>query len=315
MSSGRPLAKSSLGRARGGKRRVSVHWTIVMPTIDAGRTASRTLAAIDEGRRAAAREAPREGQQRHARRQRESREVRERGRPRDRAAHALEPARAIPESVLELAAPSVDQVVADVTAARVGSLLARELDGELRDVLLGGARGPGQVLDRLPVRIAGVEVHAPVDVGRVPAQDGFDAVRLLEERLPVDLREQPQAADRPLHADGGAEPQRPCVGGDAMAGCAVEETVNGHAQLFEKEKEPVEHRIAEHGRQRPDLGDGERRHLLVRVDEGLQGRDVDLDAAPDHESARERVDAGHAPGGPARELRASAGRSSAEDPG
>ena len=64
-------------------------------------------------------------------------------------------------------------------------------------------------------------------------KDGFDPVRLLEERLPVDVVEQAQRADRPLDADSRIERNR-SPHADTRCSWAVVGAGNGDVQLFEE---------------------------------------------------------------------------------
>ncbi len=77
-----------------------------------------------------------------------------------------------------------------------------QLDGAAGDVVLGDLGAAGDLLDGPAVAVAGGEVLAGVDPGRVVLEDHLDAALLLEEDVPVDHREQAEAdhavADRDL---------------------------------------------------------------------------------------------------------------------
>ena len=73
--------------------------------------------------------------------------------------------------------------------------LGRQFDGAARDALLVRFRPLRELLDRVPVAVAGREVHPRVRSGRVLAQDLFDQADPLEEERPVDRRQQPHRRD------------------------------------------------------------------------------------------------------------------------
>ena len=189
----------------------------------------------------------------------------------------------------------VDEVVADVSVARIGEGGLRQRDRAPRHVLLGGAGCPGERLDRLAVGIAGGELHAPIDLGRVLAEDALDRAGVLEERQPVDLGEQAQGTHRPLDPGARVEVELEGLGGEVVR---LEDV-----QAGEEVQQAAQHRHPQHGRQRPELGDGERRDVLVGVEIPLERRRVEIDAAPDHERPRQGVDPREALGRARGELR------------
>jgi hypothetical protein len=85
-------------------------------------------------------------------------------------------------------------VEADVRAPRiVGMLLdrlARRFDRAQRDGDLGRARGIGELLDRLPIAVAGREVHAPVHAGGIALQHLLEQADALDRPVPVRRRDQ-----------------------------------------------------------------------------------------------------------------------------
>jgi hypothetical protein len=69
------------------------------------------------------------------------------------------------------------------------------IHGGTRHVLLGAPRPKRHPLHRVPVFIAGRELHVGVDRGRVLLQDGLDPALPLEDGPPVELGELAQTAD------------------------------------------------------------------------------------------------------------------------
>ena len=72
---------------------------------------------------------------------------------------------------------------------------ARELHGAPGDVGFRLARALRQLLDRVPVPIAGRKVHLRVRAGGILPQDLLDQADALEEQRPVDRGQQPHARD------------------------------------------------------------------------------------------------------------------------
>jgi hypothetical protein len=104
---------------------------------------------------------------------------------------------------LELVAPRIHQVVADVRAPRLVRALAgpREIDRSARDVGFGEPRPLGDPLDGVAVPVACREGHPRMEARRVRAQHRFDQALLLDDRAPVHPRDRAQARDAVRHHD------------------------------------------------------------------------------------------------------------------
>ncbi len=124
----------------------------------------------------------------------DGRRVRERG-----GVHAGRPGRGARQARLERVPARADQVLADVRAARVGTLvvrgMARRLDGALGDRDLVLAPRARERLDDLPVAIARQEIHATVDARGIALQDVLDEARALEDLAPILGRAEPEARE------------------------------------------------------------------------------------------------------------------------
>ena len=140
-------------------------------------------------------------------RERERPEVERRGVGEHEPPEALPRTGAPREVGLELAAPPADEVVADVGGPRARPLrlgrLARALHRAQRDAHLGLAGALGELLDRLPVAVAGEELHAAVHAGRVALQHPLDQAHALDELGPVEGGAEPQARDDVRDGDLG----------------------------------------------------------------------------------------------------------------
>ncbi len=112
---------------------------------------------------------------------------------------------AVPHRSLQLAAPLIDQVVADVPAAHRVRLRASvavavrgatgELDRLVRDRDLRGMDALGQLLHDVAVGVARRERHAPVEVRRIFRQHAIHRTLPLDDRLPVHARHGTQTRD------------------------------------------------------------------------------------------------------------------------
>ncbi len=80
-------------------------------------------------------------------------------------------------------------------AAFVERVLPREQHREVCHFFFGATCAPRDRFDHLPVRVAGLEVHPRVDVGRVGTQDGLDTIDLREESRPIDSVERTERTD------------------------------------------------------------------------------------------------------------------------
>ncbi len=121
---------------------------------------------------------------------------------------------------------------------------------------------------------------------RVGAQDRLDAAGVREERLPVEHVEQAQRTNRVLDADARIERE---VGRwpEVAATRGIGGRPIGTSQLVEEPHEVAQDAGAQHRGQRPQLGDRQRRDLLVRVDEAAQAV-ADRARAGSRRSARAR---------------------------
>jgi hypothetical protein len=79
--------------------------------------------------------------------------------------------------------------------------VARQLHRGARHLGLVGVDVAGDALDSVAVAVAGGEIHARIDVGRIVAKRLLDLRQRLDELAPVHRGEQPQAADAVAHRD------------------------------------------------------------------------------------------------------------------
>jgi hypothetical protein len=161
------------------------------------------------GRAALVPDVPDPGRDERRRRERERPEVRRRG------VREREPAQSLPEPGapghvgLEVAPTLPDEVVPHVRAACPRPLgvgrLASALHRAQGDAHLGLPGAVGELLDRLPVPVAGEELHAPVHAGGIALQHPLDEAHRLDVAGPVERRAEPQAPDdvRHRHLIGG----------------------------------------------------------------------------------------------------------------
>ena len=90
----------------------------------------------------------------------------------------------------------IDQVKTDMGRAWcIGRRAGGQCERRVRDCCLVVLARSGQALHRMPIVIAGGEVHARVDAGRVLAQHLFHATHVLDELAPIGGREHAQAVD------------------------------------------------------------------------------------------------------------------------
>ena len=79
--------------------------------------------------------------------------------------------------------------------ARRGACCLGQFDGRARHRDLAECAMARQALDAVPVVVTAGEVHGGVNARRVAVQRLFDMAQLLDEQLPIDGRQQAQAAD------------------------------------------------------------------------------------------------------------------------
>ncbi len=90
----------------------------------------------------------------------------------------------------------IHQVIAHVAGHRcIGARLRGQAQDALGHRRLVAVQALRQMLHHMPVAIAGVEIHACVDVGRILAQDLLYHAHGLDEVAPIHLIQKPQAAD------------------------------------------------------------------------------------------------------------------------
>ena len=108
----------------------------------------------------------------------------------------LAPGRPVPQLAPKRGRAGADEHVADVPPSgrrpRVGD---GQLDGPRRDPQLIRLRAPGDLLDRAAVAVAGREILQAIDPRRVAPEDRLDAALRVEERVPVERGEEPEADD------------------------------------------------------------------------------------------------------------------------
>jgi hypothetical protein len=117
----------------------------------------------------------------------------------ERGAHPLPQARPVGHVGLEVAPALADEVVADVGGDVAGAGLGglpRALHAAQRHADLGLARSLRELLERVAVPVAAVEVHDGVDARRVSPEHLLDEADALEEPAPVERGAQPQAVHR-----------------------------------------------------------------------------------------------------------------------
>ena len=175
-----------------------------------------------------------------------------------------------------------------MSAPGVVGVLRGHRDRGARDGGLRNVGAPRDLLGHLAAGVARREIHPRVHLRRILLQDALDDAGLAEERLPVDLREQPQDADAPLHRERRVhdEVELPLT------------RLPPQEQHVERLDQHLEDREAQHRRERPQLGHRERGVSLVRLDERLERRQVEVQAgraderAGDEQDTREHVGAG-----------------------
>ncbi len=205
--------------------------------------------------------------------------------------------------------PSVtSQVVSDVSfhAVRIRRFPG-QLHGAGRDGHLVVARPARELLDYAAVPIASLEVHRSIGLRRVQLQRPMHAADRLEERLPVQHVEQPKALDRRRNTPGLAGVGRPpgtARNRRLAASQAADEFGRRPGQLFEQDQ-------PQHRGERPQLGRGQQRAVLIRAKGFLH---VDGIRAP-VARLEERPGQGVCPGLPALSARPQCGQPSEECPG
>ena len=191
---------------------------------------------------------------------------------------ALAPARARTERPFELASPGGRQIVTDMPAPRIVGAPG-QADGRRRHRFLVGVGGPRRDhLDDLAVAVAGVEVHLLVRRRRILGEDAFDGADALEELLPVRHFEGAQAAD-------GAGDHAPRF----LLALTLRRRVGRGGNIARRESQPFEQRQPQHGRQRPQLGDGQGACRLQVADGGGDGVGIDAALAGGDQLARHYV--------------------------
>src|SRR3954447_16124895 len=94
------------------------------------------------------------------------------------AAASLEKAGPVGDVRFQIAASSIDQVIADVGSTIPGRSKKRRLAGAFdraqRDAHLGVAARRGQIFDRLPLSITAEKIHSSVRARRITLQNLFD---------------------------------------------------------------------------------------------------------------------------------------------
>ena len=153
------------------------------------------------------------------------------------------------EVLLECLATGSEEPVTDVVVATVGIGQLGSGESGAADVNFLDIRLPGDFLDGAPVRIPTVEVHGRVGLGRVIAEDQLRCVLSAEDVLPINFGEQ---AQRPNGA--------PCPAPDVRCDRSPLSVV---FQALEELHELSEDHEAEECRKCPELGDRERRELLI----------------------------------------------------
>ena len=180
------------------------------------------------------------------------------------ATPALDARRPAAEALLEDAPAVADEEVAHVRAAprRCAFGTANGLE---RDPLLAPSAADRNVLDGPAVAVARLEVHPHVRAGRIPAEDAFGLAHPLEEVLPVERLERPEAPHAARH---GVVVHRRASG---LAGGLADEAPCRAGELLDQ----VE---TQERRQRPELGHGERPDALELAHRLYQR--LELDAVP-----------------------------------
>ena len=106
------------------------------------------------------------------------------------------------EGVLELFLAAVDQVVANVVSRFAQVTVERcQLDRFPRHFDLVGVGLPGDELDYPAISVAGAKVLARINARGILAEDRFDMTALLEERVPVEGRQETQTEHAIAHGD------------------------------------------------------------------------------------------------------------------
>ena len=139
----------------------------------------------------------------------------------------------------ELRPPAVDQVVADVggaivvaVAARLaGGASVRELDRLPRHLAFGQVAPFRDLLDHVPVAIAGREVHPAVESARILPQFLLDDAHRFDELAPVHRTEKAKTADGVAHRD---------LGGGLLLGLGLHQLLDRKARFGQPLLDPGE---------------------------------------------------------------------------
>jgi hypothetical protein len=178
---------------------------------------------------------------------------------------------AIAERGLERLEAFVDQPVADVGALAVDREEGTGLrDHPIRDLRVGQARRPSELLDDTAVAIRRLEVHPRIHARWIALEDRLDRAGLAEEVLPGDRRDDAQVAQRASDALGLVQAGMGRIG-------HVERRGNRWYEPLDGGSEDLDAGHAEHGRQCPQLGRRQERGLLVGVDEARDGPPRELE--------------------------------------
>ncbi len=197
------------------------------------------------------------------------------------------------EQALQLLAALSHQPEANVPGTRVWSSPTRLLDHARRDFGLGMLRAVGQLLDPLPIRIAGLEVHARVEAGGILFQDRLHAAGSREEFLPRDRVDHAEERQGTRDALRLVERLR-----NRLWRCRREGRRECRHEPLEGRRDQLETHEAQHRREGPQLRDREGTGLLVRIDEADGRRERELEVGAPKQAAREREYARQARFGP-----------------
>jgi hypothetical protein len=144
------------------------------------------------------------------------------------------------------------------------------------------------LLDCLAVPVAGVEIHRGINARGVASQDRLDPADPIEEILPGYVLDRRQGGNRARDRLGGV--MGLAIGGP---GRRLEGRIECRFKLGERGDEGLQTGEAQHGRERPQLGNRERRLLLIGVDESHCGGEAELHMGGVEHAVRQEENARH----------------------